>query len=114
MFPSQCAYSSLGLLGITPPEIRDEISSVPERQDVSDAHAVCASLRQQGFKQRWCCLRDRVCNICYLNSLHGDFAYDDGAAIKENKDITKKGPVLETIREIFTNDFWGQSLRRKA
>ncbi len=51
-----------------------------------------------------------VCNICYLNSLHGDFVYDDGAAIKKNRDVTKKGPVFETIVEIFTNDFWGQSL----
>jgi hypothetical protein len=51
-----------------------------------------------------------LCNVCYLNSLHGDFAYDDGAAIKKNKDVTKKGPVFETIGEIFTNDFWGQRL----
>ncbi len=54
------------------------------------------------------------CSICYLNSLHGDFAYDDGAAIKKNKDVTKKGPVFETIGEIFTNDFWGQSLSNET
>jgi hypothetical protein len=54
------------------------------------------------------------CNFCYLNSLNGDFAYDDGAAIKKNKDVTKAGPLFETIGEIFTNDFWGQSLSNET
>ena len=48
--------------------------------------------------------------LCYLNSLHGDFAYDDGAAIKKNSDVTAEGPFLATLSDIFTNDFWGQSL----
>ena len=53
-------------------------------------------------------------NLCYLNSLYGEFVYDDGAAIRKNNDVTEEGPVFATLENIFTNDFWGQSLKNET
>lgn len=46
--------------------------------------------------------------VCYSNSLHCEFAYDDIAAIRENRDLRPNTPLTN----IFFNDFWGTPLRK--
>ncbi|XP_006818380.1 protein O-mannosyl-transferase TMTC3-like [Saccoglossus kowalevskii] len=41
--------------------------------------------------------------ICYLNSLQCGFVFDDVSAIKENKDLRPRTPIMH----LFRNDFWG-------
>ena len=41
--------------------------------------------------------------LCYVNSLNGDFLFDDAHAVQLNKDLDAKTP----LRELFKHDFWG-------
>ena len=41
--------------------------------------------------------------LCYLNSLWGDFCFDDISAIVENQDLRPETPWVN----LFQNDFWG-------
>ncbi|XP_076059798.1 protein O-mannosyl-transferase TMTC4-like isoform X2 [Oratosquilla oratoria] len=43
---------------------------------------------------------------CFLNSLSGDFVFDDSEAIVNNNDIRSETP----ISNLFRNDFWGTRL----
>jgi hypothetical protein len=49
--------------------------------------------------------------LCYTNSLHGDFVFDDFGAIVENKDVTDRNAPLS---DMFTHDFWGKTLDRRS
>lgn len=40
-----------------------------------------------------------------MDSLDGDFVFDDNVAIKKNKDVTTT-PILD----VFKHDFWGSKL----
>ena len=76
----------------------------------------------------------QACCTCYLNSLDGDFVYDDGAAITKNGDVTgnsskvsiegqqeqekeQEEVVVEfdvspsEVWDLFLHDFWGQELQ---
>ncbi|XP_068220759.1 protein O-mannosyl-transferase TMTC4-like isoform X1 [Palaemon carinicauda] len=44
--------------------------------------------------------------ICFINSLYGDFVFDDSEAIVNNNDIRKETP----LSNLFYNDFWGTRL----
>jgi hypothetical protein len=46
--------------------------------------------------------------LCYYNSLHCGFVFDDISAIKENRDLRPHTP----LRNIFLNDFWGTPIHR--
>ena len=43
------------------------------------------------------------CVVCYVNSLWGDFVFDDTVAIVQNRDVTSGA----TLREFLNHDFWG-------
>lgn len=45
---------------------------------------------------------------CYLNSLFGEFVYDDFEVIETNADVRPSTP----ISNLFSNDFWGIPLKR--
>lgn len=47
--------------------------------------------------------------VCYINSVQGDFVFDDTEAILSNKDINPENPLLE----VFSDDFWGAKLNSK-
>lgn len=49
--------------------------------------------------------------VCYLNSLDGEFAYDDGAAIVKNLDVSG---TTTNLTAIWTHDFWGQQLSNES
>ena len=44
--------------------------------------------------------------ICFVNSLFGDFVFDDSEAIVNNNDIRGETP----LSNLFHNDFWGTRL----
>ncbi|KAL9965732.1 hypothetical protein ACROYT_G029574 [Oculina patagonica] len=46
--------------------------------------------------------------VCYLNSLFGEFVYDDYEVIETNSDIRTSSP----ISNLFANDFWGLPMKR--
>ncbi|KFM74786.1 Transmembrane and TPR repeat-containing protein, partial [Stegodyphus mimosarum] len=46
--------------------------------------------------------------VCYSNSLSCGLAYDDIAAVRDNRDIRPHTPITN----IFFNDFWGMPLRK--
>lgn len=49
--------------------------------------------------------------ICYINSIDGDFVFDDNEAIVNNADIdTFKTSWLK----VFEHDFWGKSISSKT
>jgi protein O-mannosyl-transferase len=48
------------------------------------------------------------CIICYYNSLHCGFVFDDISAIKENRDLRPHTPV----KSVFLNDFWGTPMHK--
>ncbi|XP_071036207.1 protein O-mannosyl-transferase Tmtc3 [Parasteatoda tepidariorum] len=48
--------------------------------------------------------------VCYSNSLNCGFAYDDIAAVKENRDVRLHTPITN----VFMNDFWGTPLRKEG
>ena len=50
-----------------------------------------------------------VC-LCFGNSLHGDFVFDDTEALVQNADIQNSIPLLQ----IFQHDFWGNNITDKA
>ena len=45
--------------------------------------------------------------IPYLNSLHGEFIYDDFSAIKNNPNVNEKA----SLAKIWTSDFWGANFK---
>ena len=45
----------------------------------------------------------------FLNSLHGELVYDDGAAILENADVDA---TQTTLRDVFLDNFWGAAAPR--
>lgn len=49
-----------------------------------------------------------TCVLCYYNSLHCGFVFDDISAIKENRDLRPHSP----LRNIFLNDFWGTPMQK--
>jgi hypothetical protein len=48
--------------------------------------------------------------LCYVNSLNGDFLFDDAHAVQLNKDLDAKTP----LRELFKHDFWGLSMSHEG
>ncbi|KAG8201524.1 hypothetical protein JTE90_011199 [Oedothorax gibbosus] len=48
--------------------------------------------------------------VCYSNSLGCGFAYDDIAAVRENRDIRLHTPLTN----VFLNDFWGMPIRKEG
>ncbi|GFR27824.1 transmembrane and TPR repeat-containing protein CG4050, partial [Trichonephila clavata] len=46
--------------------------------------------------------------VCYSNSLSCGFAYDDIAAIRDNRDLRPHTPLTS----IFLNDFWGMPIKK--
>ncbi|XP_054720703.1 protein O-mannosyl-transferase Tmtc3-like [Uloborus diversus] len=48
--------------------------------------------------------------VCYSNSLRSGLAYDDQAAIRDNRDLRPHTPITN----IFFNDFWGTPLRKEG
>lgn len=48
--------------------------------------------------------------LVYLNSLEGDFAFDDHRAILTNDDLDVE---KTTVWELFEHDFWGGTMSRK-
>lgn len=48
--------------------------------------------------------------LCYLNSLEGEFVFDDTEAIINNEDVRPSTPITQ----VFQNDFWGTSLLHKS
>lgn len=49
-----------------------------------------------------------TCVLCYYNSLHCGFVFDDISAIKENRDLRPHSP----LKNIFMNDFWGTPMQK--
>lgn len=47
--------------------------------------------------------------LCYYNSIHCDFVFDDISAIKDNKDLRPDS----SLRQIFLNDFWGTPMQKE-
>lgn len=47
--------------------------------------------------------------VCYWNSCHGDFVFDDVEAVVGNKDLLPETPLLNLLQ----NDFWGMPIVRK-
>jgi len=43
---------------------------------------------------------------CYLNSLWGEFVFDDIIAVMENKDVRPETPIAK----VFEHDFWGTAI----
>ena len=43
--------------------------------------------------------------LVYLNSLHGDFVYDDMKAVVENADVD--AALVPNWRDVFKHNFWG-------
>ncbi len=48
--------------------------------------------------------------VPYLNSLHGNFCYDDKVAVGGNPDVVLPNV---TLRDIATHDFWGNDILRR-
>ena len=48
--------------------------------------------------------------LVYLNSLNGDFAFDDHRAILTNDDLDAE---KTTLWQLFVHDFWGGAMTRK-
>jgi len=64
-------------------------------------------------KKRWarrapweCVLVAALAGGVYLNSLHGEFVFDDLIAVVDNKDVQPETP----LSDVFSHDFWGQNL----
>jgi hypothetical protein len=51
-----------------------------------------------------------VSALPYLNSLHGNFCYDDKVAVGGNPDVVMPNV---TMRDILTHDFWGNDILRR-
>lgn len=49
-----------------------------------------------------------TCVLCYYNSVHCGFVFDDISAIKENRDLKPHSP----LKNIFLNDFWGTPMQK--
>lgn len=47
-----------------------------------------------------------LCALCFGDSLHGSYVFDDTVAIVKNIDITHNTP----LKDIFSHDFWGFNL----
>ena len=47
--------------------------------------------------------------ICYVNSVHGEFVFDDTEAILSNRDLNLETPLAD----VFNDDFWGTKLSSK-
>ena len=65
------------------------------------------------MKKRWarrapweCVLVAALAGGVYLNSLHGEFVFDDLIAVVDNKDVQPETP----LSDVFSHDFWGQNL----
>ena len=50
-----------------------------------------------------------LAGICFVNSIYGDFVFDDSEAILNNKDVSSN----TSFAEVFSNDFWGTNLKSK-
>ncbi|XP_055934586.1 protein O-mannosyl-transferase Tmtc3-like [Argiope bruennichi] len=48
--------------------------------------------------------------VCYSNSLSCGFAYDDIAAVRDNRDLRPHTPLTS----IFLNDFWGMPIKKEG
>ncbi|GFY47331.1 protein O-mannosyl-transferase Tmtc3 [Trichonephila inaurata madagascariensis] len=48
--------------------------------------------------------------LCYSNSLSCGFAYDDIAAIRDNRDLRPH----TSLTNIFFNDFWGMPIKKEG
>lgn len=59
-----------------------------------------------------------ICLLCYgptSNSRDSQFVFDDFVAIVRNSDVVNsKRPILETLRRIFSHDFWGLKITDPA
>ena len=48
--------------------------------------------------------------LVYLNSLHGEFLYDDGYSVENNADVdAAKTPLVS----LFRNNMWGEPFDKK-
>ncbi len=44
--------------------------------------------------------------LLYLNSLNGDFVFDDVTAVVDNPDLRSSAPLMD----LFKHDFWGMDM----
>ncbi|XP_054159128.1 protein O-mannosyl-transferase TMTC2-like [Oppia nitens] len=59
------------------------------------------------IKHRHYCLIIAFTALLYINTLNGDFTYDDSRAIRTNQDLLSSTPWYS----LFLNDFWGTPLK---
>eukprot|EP00959_Pyramimonas_sp_CCMP1952_P199584 4174762-Pyramimonas_sp.AAC.1 len=50
-----------------------------------------------------------VAFLAFANTLHADFSFDDGFAIRNNKDVTD--PQASFV-DMWSHDFWGQRIAK--
>ncbi|CAG7727509.1 unnamed protein product [Allacma fusca] len=62
-----------------------------------------------GLSRVYCFVIVITCSLCYLNSLHCGFVFDDVSAIRDNRDLRPQTP----IQNLFFNDFWGTSMQKE-
>ena len=48
--------------------------------------------------------------VVYLNSLHGEFLYDDGHSIQNNADVDASKTALSSL---FRNNMWGEPFDKR-
>ena len=53
-----------------------------------------------------------VAVLCYANSMHGAFVFDDHGAITQNADVTSAATV--PLSSLWHNDYWGTPLLDKT
>jgi hypothetical protein len=79
-------------------------------QEADDGH-------DRGFECEWheytyaamareSCVLVFLSTSCYINSLHGEFVFDDIIAVQENLDVRPETPLAK----IFEHDFWGTDI----
>ncbi|XP_064628448.1 protein O-mannosyl-transferase TMTC3-like [Lineus longissimus] len=58
---------------------------------------------------KYSCIVFAVVVVCYYNSLHCGFVFDDASAVKTNKDLRPHTP----LQNLFFNDFWGTPMMKE-
>ena len=48
---------------------------------------------------------------CYVNSIWGDFVFDDSEAVVKNKDVD---PGASSLADVFSHDFWGSNISSRS
>lgn len=52
-----------------------------------------------------------LCILCYGDTLHGEFVFDDTVAIVKNQDVRNPNT---TLSQLFSHDFWGLNINDEA